>query len=83
MDYFKSIVEEGEKGLRLDAYLIMQDDIEESRSYISTLISNGHVFVEGSVVTKPAYKVKFNQTIQLEIPDAVPVGCLPVVCVCK
>jgi len=77
LEYFRSIVEEGEKGLRLDAYLIMQDDIEESRSYISTLISNGHVSVEGSVVKKPAYKVKVDQKIQLEIPDAVPVALIP------
>lgn len=77
MEYFKSTVEEGEKGLRLDAYLVMQDDIEESRSYISTLISNGHVSVEGIVVKKPAYSVQVAQEILLEIPDAVPVALIP------
>ena len=77
MEYFRSTVEDGEKGLRLDAYLVMQDDIEESRSYISTLISNGHVSVDGVPVTKPAYSVQFDQEILLEIPDAIPVDLSP------
>jgi 23S rRNA pseudouridine1911/1915/1917 synthase len=77
LEYFRSLVEEGEKGLRLDAYLVMQDDIEESRSYLSTLISNGHVSVDGTAVTKPSYIVKLDQEILLEIPDAVPVELSP------
>ena len=77
MEYFTSTVEEGENGLRLDTYLVMQDDIEESRSYISTLISNEHVSVDGVPVTKPAFSVQINQEIILEIPDAVPVDLSP------
>jgi len=77
LEYYRSRVEEGEVGLRLDAYLVMQDDIEESRSYISTLISNGHVTIGGETVTKPAYNVSMNQEIILEIPDAVPIDLSP------
>ncbi|NOQ23282.1 MAG: RluA family pseudouridine synthase [Candidatus Aegiribacteria sp.] len=55
----------------------MQDEIDESRSYISTLISNGHVSVDGVPVTKPAFSVQFDQEIRLEIPDAVPVDLSP------
>ncbi len=77
MEYFRSTVEPGEKGLRLDAYLVIQDDIEESRSYINTLISNGHVSVDDVEVTKPAYCVQEGQSILLEIPDAVPVDLSP------
>jgi 23S rRNA pseudouridine1911/1915/1917 synthase len=77
LEYFSSKVEEKEKGLRLDAYLVMQDDFEESRSYINTLIANGHVSVDGVTVRKPAFNVRVDQKIKLEIPDAVPVGLLP------
>lgn len=77
MEYCRSRVEETESGLRLDTYLVMQDDIEESRSYINTLISNGHVSVDGENVTKPAYKVKLQQEVVLEIPDPVPIDLSP------
>ena len=77
MEYFGSKVEEKEKGLRLDAYLVMQDDFDESRSYINTLIANGHVSVDGVTVRKPAFNVQVGQEIQLEIPDAVPVNLSP------
>lgn len=77
MEYFKSKVEEKDKGLRLDTYLVMQDNIVESRSYLNTLISNGHVTADGVTVTKPAYNVRAGQKIQIEIPDAVPVDLFP------
>lgn len=77
MEHYRTLVEEGEAGLRLDTYLVMQDDIEESRSYISTLISNGHVTVDGQVVTKPAYSVRTDQEVRLEIPDAEPIDLSP------
>lgn len=77
MEYFGSKVEEKEKGLRLDAYLVMQDDFDESRSYINTLIANGHVSVDGVTVVKPAFNVRAGQEIQIEIPDAVPVDLSP------
>jgi len=77
MDHHTSVVEQGENGLRLDTYLVMQDDVEESRSYISTLISNGHVSIDEETVIKPACKVRTGQTVKLEIPDAVPVALTP------
>lgn len=73
MEYYRSVVEQGENGLRLDTYLVMQDDIEESRSYISTLISNGHVTVDDILISKPSCNVKTGQIIMLEIPDPVPI----------
>jgi 23S rRNA pseudouridine1911/1915/1917 synthase len=77
LEYFRSVVEQGEHGLRLDSYLVIQDDIEQSRSYISTLISNGHVSVDDSPVTKPAFNVKAGQEIVLEVPDPVPINLSP------
>jgi 23S rRNA pseudouridine1911/1915/1917 synthase len=77
LERFVSRVEEGEVGLRLDTYLVMQDDVEESRSYINTLISNGHALVDGEAVSKPSYKVREDQEIVLEIPDAVPIDLSP------
>ncbi len=77
MEYFRSVVEQGEHGLRLDSYLVIQDDIEQSRSYISTLISNGHLSVDDSLVTKPAFNVKAGQVIVLEVPDPVPIDLSP------
>ncbi|MCK5064440.1 MAG: hypothetical protein KAQ97_04120, partial [Candidatus Fermentibacteraceae bacterium] len=77
MEYFRSVVEQGENGLRLDSYLVIQDDIEQSRSYINTLISNGHVSVDDSTITKPAFNVKTGQAIVLEVPDPIPIDLSP------
>ncbi len=74
---YKSVVEEGESGLRLDSYLVMRENVEESRSYLCTLISNGHVWIDGEVRTKPAYRVRTGQEIILEVPEPEPIDLVP------
>ena len=77
MDPYGSVVEEGEDGLRLDTYLARQDDIEQSRSYLSTLISNGHVTIDGTVCPKPSARVRTGSAVVLEVPDPEPVDLFP------
>ncbi|MBD3370819.1 RluA family pseudouridine synthase [Candidatus Fermentibacteria bacterium] len=63
--------------MRLDSFLVMQEAVSHSRSYLSALISNGHVTVESSRVSKPAFRVKSGQEVRLEVPDPRPVDLAP------
>lgn len=70
-----SIDSENKINIRLDTFL--KDNSEYSRTYITTLIDDGNVFVNGNVVNKPSYKTKLNDSIELiekeiEIIDVVP-----------
>ncbi len=69
-------VEEEDSGLRLDSFLALQDDLALSRSYISTLIRNGHVRVDGEVPSKPSTRLKNSQIIAVNIPDPVPIDLI-------
>ena len=73
----RSVVEEGEDGLRLDSYLVLQEDVEQSRSYISTIISNGRVSVDGQEVTKSSTRMRTGQDVRMEVPDPEPVDLIP------
>ena len=57
------LVEEDESGVRLDSFLALQDDLALSRSYISTLVRNGHVRVDGEVPTKPSTRLQSGQVV--------------------
>lgn len=65
MDYFEICVEEDE-GIRLDSYI--PKHIEDvSRSYISSLIKEGLILVNGQK-KKPKYMVKKGDIIQIQLP---------------
>jgi 23S rRNA pseudouridine1911/1915/1917 synthase len=66
-------IAEDDSGLRLDSFLALQDDLGLSRSYISTLIRNGHVRVDGEVPVKPSTHLRSHQTVVVHIPDAEPI----------
>lgn len=70
-------VEEDDEGLRLDTFLVSQDDVEQSRSYVSTLIRNGHVTVEGLVHTRPSCRLRSGWTVSLGVPDPEPIELAP------
>ncbi len=59
-----------ENGYRLDKVLAVFNE-EISRSYIAKLINDGHVHVNGKV-EKASYKVKTNDEITLDVPEAKP-----------
>lgn len=61
-------VGEAEDGLRIDTFLSLQEDVDLSRSYLSTLIRNGHVRL-GDEIPKPATRVRKGQEVALEVPD--------------
>jgi 23S rRNA pseudouridine1911/1915/1917 synthase len=70
-------VEEDEEGIRLDSFLVMQEGVPHSRSYLSALISNGHAEVDSQRVTKPAYRLRNGQMVRLTVPDPQPVDLAP------
>lgn len=77
MESHSFLVETEEAGLRLDSFLATQEEVVLSRTYISTLIGNGHVSVDGEEVSKPSSRLKAGQTVLLEVPDPVPVDLSP------
>lgn len=70
-------VEDDESGLRLDSFLALQDDLGLSRSYISTLVRNGHVKVAGDVSVKPSTKLRNGQIVAVHVPDPEPIDLVP------
>lgn len=71
------LVEEDESGIRLDSFLALQDDLGLSRSYISTLVRNGHIRVDGSAPTKPSTRLHNGQTVTVYVPDPEPIDLIP------
>ena len=57
-------------GRRLDVLLSEQSGLTRSR--VATLMEEGHVTVEGQVVTKAGLKAKAGQTVVLTIPAPKP-----------
>jgi 23S rRNA pseudouridine1911/1915/1917 synthase len=76
LEVYNLKVSKEEEGLRLDSFLALQEDFNLSRTYLSTLIRNGHVTLDGQK-TKPAVKLIAEQKIKLEVPDAIPVNLEP------
>lgn len=74
--YRFTVADEGD-GARLDSFLVSHGEVTESRSYVSTLINNGHASVDGDVVEKPAYRVRSGQVVALDVPDPEPVDLAP------
>jgi 23S rRNA pseudouridine1911/1915/1917 synthase len=70
-------VEEDETGIRLDSFLALQDDLGLSRSYISTLIRNGHARVDGNVSDKPSTRLFSGQLVSVGVPDPEPIDLAP------
>lgn len=66
MDFYELVVEEDDEK-RLDSYIV--DKIEDvSRSYISKLIKDGLILVNGSQ-KKPKYLVKKGDLIEIKLPE--------------
>ncbi len=51
---------------RLDKFLTQK--LQQSRSQIERLIKKGYVKVEGKEITKPGFKLKTSQTVEVELP---------------
>ena len=64
----KFVVDELNSGNRLDAYIASIDE-SLSRMTVKKLIEDGKVFVNGNIA-KSSYKVKINDVIELEEPEA-------------
>ncbi len=68
-------IPEDSEDIRIDKYLSeLSDDL--SRSYLQKLISDGNLLVNGNTV-KPSYQVKYDDIIELSIPDNIQPEILP------
>jgi len=77
MNILDKIAFQGEKedeGKRIDVFLAAE--LDYTRSYIKKLIVDGLVFVNGKAV-KPSYKVKENDEVVVNIPEAEKIDVLP------
>ena len=64
-------------GLRLDVYLA-KEQVAPSRSLIQRLIDDGSVRVNGRVETKPSYRVRADDVIEVSLPPPeVASACVP------
>lgn len=70
-------VEDDDSGIRLDSFLALQEFLGLSRSYISTLIRNGHVKVDGETTVKPSTHLRINQIVNVNVPDPEPIDLMP------
>jgi len=77
LERYRFPVGEEEDGARLDSFIVSHREVTESRSYVSTLINNGHASVDGTVVEKPAHRVRRDQVVSLDVPDPQPVDLAP------
>ncbi len=76
MDHFKFIVEKNQEGIRLDAFIA--ENIEEAtRSFLQKQIEKGHVLVNDVVNPSKKYKVKYGDSILVEIPEPEAIDALP------
>lgn len=68
-------IPEDSEDIRIDKYLSeLSDDL--SRSYLQKLIADGNLLVNGNTV-KPSYQVKYDDIIELSIPDNIQPEILP------
>lgn len=69
---YETVVEEDDKGLRLDKFLSDKfNDI--SRSRLKSLISEGQVFISGTEnkIIDPSYRIKVGESYSVYIPEVV------------
>ncbi len=66
-----------EDNLRLDVFLSREED-SYTRSFLSGIISDGKVTVNGKVVTKSGYKLSKGDEVGYEIPEPVSTDIKPV-----
>jgi 23S rRNA pseudouridine1911/1915/1917 synthase len=56
------------EGMRLDQYVLLHLGADFSRSEVQRAIESGTIAVNGKPVTKPAYKVRKNDRLRVEMP---------------
>ncbi len=72
---YRIIVEESQKGFRIDKFL--SDSIEgKSRSFIASVIENGEATVNGKIVTK-SYKVSAGDEVVVTLSEATELEAIP------
>lgn len=71
MNSFRFEIDLSCEGQRLDKWLILQEDIQITRSMLQKLISDGKVTVNGVTKAKN-YQLKFNDEVVVSIPEPKP-----------
>ena len=70
-------VDTDEEGLRLDSFLALRTELDLSRSYLGTLIRNGHITLDGEICSRPSRRVRTGSIIEVEVPAPVEIDLEP------
>jgi len=76
LDVWRWVVEEDERGARLDVFLARQEDVELTRSQLKRLVDCGFARVDGEAV-RPAKALKPGQIVELRVPPPEPLSAEP------
>jgi 23S rRNA pseudouridine1911/1915/1917 synthase len=76
LDVWRWVVEEDERGARLDKFLARQEDVELTRSQLKRIIDCGFARVEGEAA-RPAKTLRPGQIVELRVPPPEPLSAEP------
>jgi len=76
LDVWRWVVDEADRGERLDRFLAQQQDVEITRSQIKKLVDRGWARVDG-VAARPARALAPGQIVELRVPPPEPVSAAP------
>ena len=76
LDIWRWVVEDGDRGARLDRFLSRQEDVEITRSQLKRLIDEGFARVDGTAA-RPARLLRPGQIVELRVPPPEPLSAEP------
>jgi 23S rRNA pseudouridine1911/1915/1917 synthase len=76
LDVFRWVVEDDERGERLDKFLARQEDVEVTRSQLKRIIDGGNARIDGEAA-RPAKALQPGQIVELRVPPPEPLSAEP------
>jgi 23S rRNA pseudouridine1911/1915/1917 synthase len=76
LDIWRWVVEDDDRGARLDKFLAAQEDVELTRSQLKRVIECGHARIDGEAA-RPAKPLRPGQIVELRAPPPEPLSALP------
>ena len=76
LDVWRWVVEESDRGERLDRFLAQQEDVELTRSQLKKLVDRGWALI-GGVAARPAKALVPGQIVELRVPPPEPLSAAP------
>lgn len=76
LDVWRWVVEDGDRGARLDKFLSRQEDVEITRSQLKRVIDAGFARIDGTAA-RPAKLLRPGQIVELRVPPPEPLSAEP------